>query len=206
VIKARFGDRIDGWIEAALPFLFQRRIDPNFLTLLGLLISLVASIAFAAGWLRAGGVLILVGGFFDLVDGVVARHHGMSSTFGAFLDSTLDRLVDMLLLLGILMHYAVVDRPGEVLLAGVVLVASVMTSYTKARAERFVPEFGGGVLERGERVGLLAAGAILGFLVLALWVVAIGATVTVIQRFLLARREMERLDAAARAGAAEQGG
>ncbi len=206
MIKARFGDRIDGWIQAALPVLFRRRIDPNFLTLLGLLISLVASVAFAAGWLRWGGVLILVGGFFDLVDGVVARHHGISSTFGAFLDSTLDRLVDMLLLLGILMHYALVERPGEVLLAGVVLVASVMTSYTKARAERYVPDFGGGVLERGERVGLLAAGAILGFLVPALWVVAIGATVTVIQRFLLARREMERLDAAARAAAAEQGG
>lgn len=206
MIKAKFGDRIDGWIRTALPFLFRRPIDPNFLTLLGLLISLVASVAFAAGWLRAGGVLILLGGFFDLVDGVVARHHGTSSTFGAFLDSTLDRLVDMLLLLGILMHYAVVDRPGEVLLAGVVLVASVMTSYAKARAERYVPDFGGGVLERGERVGILAAGAILGFLVLALWIVAIGATITVIQRFLLARREMERLDAAARADAAEQGG
>jgi len=206
VIKAKFGDRLDGWIHAALPFLFRRRIDPNFLTLLGLAISLVASVAFAGGWLRSGGVLILVGGFFDLVDGVVARHHGTSSTFGAFLDSTLDRLVDMLLLLGILMHFAVVDRPGGVLLSGVVLVASVMTSYAKARAERYVPDFGGGVLERGERVGLLAAGAILGFLVLALWIVAIGATITVIQRFLLARREMERLDAAARADAAEQGG
>ena len=206
MIKAKFGDRIDGWIQTALPFLFRRPIDPNFLTLLGLLISLVASVAFAGGWLRAGGVLILLGGFFDLVDGVVARHHGTSSTFGAFLDSTLDRLVDMLLLLGILMHYAVVDRPAEVLLAGVVLVASVMTSYAKARAERYVPDFGGGVLERGERVGILAAGAILGFLVLALWIVAIGATITVIQRFLLARREMERLDAAARADAAEQGG
>jgi len=206
VIKAKFGDRLDGWIHAALPFLFRRRIDPNFLTLLGLAISLVASVAFAGGWLRSGGVLILVGGFFDLVDGVVARHHGTSSTFGAFLDSTLDRLVDMLLLLGILMHFAVVDRPGGVLLSGVVLVASVMTSYAKARAERYVPDFGGGVLERGERVGLLAAGAILGFLVLALWIVAIGATITVIQRFLLAHREMERLDAAARAAAAEQGG
>jgi phosphatidylglycerophosphate synthase len=204
MIKEKFGDRIDDWIHAALPFLFRRPVDPNLLTVLGAFVSVLAAAAFAAGWFVAGGVGILAGGFFDLVDGVVARHHGTSTRFGAFLDSTLDRLVDMALLLGIALHFAQVGRPGVVLLAGVALIATVLVSYSKACAERYVPEITVGILERGERVGLLAAGAILGFIVPALWIVAIGSTVTVIQRFDKAYREMEKADANDRAGLGER--
>jgi phosphatidylglycerophosphate synthase len=203
MIKAKFGDRIDGWVEAAFPFLFRRSLNANLLTLVGTLVSLGAAVAFAFGHLRAAGILVLAGGFFDLVDGVVARRQGTTTTFGAFLDSTLDRLVDMAVLVGIVMYFANRAEAGNVLLASVVLVASVMTSYAKARAERFVNVFEGGVIERGERVGLVAAGAILGFLVPALWIIAIGGTWTVVQRFAQAYREMERLDARTRAG--EQG-
>ena len=194
MIKAKLGDRLDAWLHAGLPFLFRRPVNPNLLTVLGTLVSIVAAVAFAFGELRWGGVLILAGGAFDLIDGVVARHHGTTSTFGAFLDSTLDRLVDMALLLGIVMHYAAAGDTGHVLLAGYALVATVLVSYAKARAELFVPVFEGGLLERGERIGLLAAGAILGFLVPALWIVAVGATITVAHRVALAHREMARLD------------
>ena len=75
MIKEKLGDRLDGWIHTALPFLFSRPIDPNLLTVVGALVSLLAAAAFAAGWFVIGGVGILAGGFFDLVDGVVARHH-----------------------------------------------------------------------------------------------------------------------------------
>jgi CDP-diacylglycerol--glycerol-3-phosphate 3-phosphatidyltransferase len=201
MIKAKLGDRLDAWLHAGLPFLFRRPVNPNLLTVLGTLVSIVAAVAFAFGELRWGGVLILAGGAFDLIDGVVARHHGTTSTFGAFLDSTLDRLVDMALLLGIVMHYAAAGDTGHVLLAGYALVATVLVSYAKARAELFVPVFEGGLLERGERIGLLAAGAILGFLVAALWIVAVGATITVVQRFALAHREMAHLDDEAHAAA-----
>jgi CDP-diacylglycerol--glycerol-3-phosphate 3-phosphatidyltransferase len=194
MIKAKLGDRLDAWLQSLLPFLFRRSVNPNLLTVLGTLVSMVAAAAFALGELRWGGVLILAGGAFDLVDGVVARHHGTATTFGAFLDSTLDRLVDMALLLGIVMHYAAAGDTGHVLLAGYALVATVLVSYAKARAELFVPVFEGGLLERGERIGLLAAGAILGFLVPALWIVAVGATITVVQRFALAHRAMAQLD------------
>jgi len=203
MIKEKLGDRIDDWIHAALPFLFGRSINPNLLTVFGALVSLFAAAAFAAGWFVTGGIGILAGGFFDLVDGVVARHHGTTTRFGAFLDSTLDRLVDMALLLGIALHFARVGRPDVVLLAGVALIAGVLVSYSKACAERYVPEITVGILERGERVGLLAAGGILGLVVPALWVVAIGSSVTVIQRFDRAYREMQQADAADRAGLGE---
>jgi CDP-diacylglycerol--glycerol-3-phosphate 3-phosphatidyltransferase len=204
MIKEKLGDRLDGWIHTALPFLFVRSIDPNLLTVVGALVSLLAAAAFAAGWFVVGGVGILAGGFFDLVDGVVARHHGTTTRFGGFLDSTLDRLVDMALLLGIALYFARVGRPEVVLLAGVALIASVLVSYSKACAEQYVPEIKVGIMERGERVGLLAAGGILGLVVPALWAVAIGSSVTVIQRFDRAYKEMQKADAADRAGLGER--
>jgi CDP-diacylglycerol--glycerol-3-phosphate 3-phosphatidyltransferase len=204
MIKEKIGDRLDGWIHTALPFLFVRSIDPNLLTVVGALVSLLAAAAFAAGWFVVGGVGILAGGFFDLVDGVVARHHGTTTRFGGFLDSTLDRLVDMALLLGIALYFARVGRPEVVLLAGVALIASVLVSYSKACAEQYVPEIKVGIMERGERVGLLAAGGILGLVVPALWAVAIGSSITVIQRFDRAYKEMQKADAADRAGLRER--
>jgi CDP-diacylglycerol--glycerol-3-phosphate 3-phosphatidyltransferase len=203
VIKEKLGDHLDGWIQAALPFLFRRPVNPNLLTVTGALVSLVAALAFARGAFLAAGILVLAGGFFDLIDGVVARHHGISTRFGAFLDSTLDRLVDMVLLLGIAMYFAQTGRPGGVLLAGTALVSTVLVSYSKACAEHFVSRVTVGVLERGERVGILAAGGIFGLLVPALWVVAIGSTITVIQRFVHVHREMQRIDADERAGLGE---
>ena len=198
MIKSVLGDRLDGWIHALFPFLFRWRMNPNVLTVLGTLLSLVGALSFSMGYFVAAGVMILVGGFFDLVDGVVARHNDAATRFGAFLDSTLDRLVDMALLLGITMFFALEGEPRHVLLAGYTLASSVLVSYAQARAELFVPEFKVGFFERGERVGILAIGALLGFLVPALWVLAVGSTITVIQRVSHAYREMERLDAAER--------
>jgi len=142
----------------------------------------------------AGGVVMLAGGFFDLVDGVVARERGATTRFGAFLDSTLDRLVDMALFLGMALHYARIGEPSVVAVAGWALVSSVLVSYAQARAELVLPRFRVGWLERGERVGILATGLILGFPVVALWMVAIGSTLTFLQRVAAARRAMDHLD------------
>ncbi len=193
MIKSKLGKHLDPWLQAAFPFLFRRSVHPNLLTVIGTLISIGAGAAFALGAPRIGGFLMLAGGFFDLTDGVVARHQGRATPFGAFLDSTLDRLVDMAILLGIVVYFARVGDVGTVLLAGVALIASVLTSYAKARAERFVPEFGGGVLERGERLAILALGGITGFLKPALWVVAILGVITVAQRFARAHHVLSEL-------------
>jgi CDP-diacylglycerol--glycerol-3-phosphate 3-phosphatidyltransferase len=203
VIKERLGQRIDDWIHLGLPFLFRRPLNPNWLTVTGALVSLVAALVFAQGHFLVAGVVMLFGGSFDLIDGVVARHFGTSSSFGAFLDSSLDRFVDMALLLGLAFYYGSQGELVPQFLAEVVLVCSIMTSYAKARAELVIPHLPGGMLERGERIGLLAAGAILNIMVPVLWVLALGTAITVVQRFWAAHRGMTRFDAAVRNGAEE---
>jgi CDP-diacylglycerol--glycerol-3-phosphate 3-phosphatidyltransferase len=109
----------------------------------------------------------------------------------------MDRVADMVVLLGVVMHQAASHQTGVVVLAGYTLVTTVLVSYSKARAEKYVPHFEGGFFERAERIVILILGGLTGFVVPALWVVAIGSTVTVLQRFAHAHREMERLDGAA---------
>ena len=194
MIKEKLGHRIDGWIHTLFPFLFWRAISPNWMTVAGTLVAGASGLAFAQGEMIAGGLLLLGGGFFDLVDGVVARHFGIATRFGAFLDSSLDRVVDIFAMLGLFTYFV---RDGETLgaaLCASILVATVLTSYAKARAELILERMPGGLLERGERVGLIAAGALLGILWPILWLLAMGTLVTVAQRFLYAYTEMERLD------------
>ncbi len=194
MIKEKLGHRLDGWIHTFFPFLFWRPINPDWLTLAGTLIAGSAGLAFAEGAHGTAGCLLLTGGFFDLVDGAVARHFGISTRFGAFLDSSLDRVVDVAAMLGLVTFFARANEPSGVLLCSLILVATVLTSYTKARAELIVARMPGGLLERGERIGLLAVGSILGILWPILWILAIGTVVTVVQRILYAYREMGRLD------------
>lgn len=196
MIKSTVGEKLDVWIRRLFPFLFWRQLDPNALTLAGALVSTGAAAALAAGSPILGGLLILAGGFFDLVDGVVARHRGIATRFGAFLDSTLDRWVDVVLLVGVSVHYARVGEPRYVALAGFALAAMVLVSYSKARAELVLEHFEVGLLERAERVVILAAGALFDLLIPALWIIAIGSAITAGQRIALAYREMQRLDAA----------
>jgi CDP-diacylglycerol--glycerol-3-phosphate 3-phosphatidyltransferase len=196
VIKANVGKNLDVWIRRLFPFLFWGRLDPNTLTVAGALVSTGAAALFAAGSPRLAGVAILAGGFFDLVDGVVARHRGIATRFGAFLDSTLDRWTDVVLLAGVSVYFARVGHPEHVALAGLALATTVLVSYSKARAELVLERFEIGLMERAERVVVLAAGAIFGLLVLALWIIAVGSAITAGQRIALAYREMQRLDAA----------
>jgi phosphatidylglycerophosphate synthase len=196
VIKSTAGEKLDAWIRRLFPFLFWVRLDPNALTVAGALVSTVAALALALDAPRIGGLLILFGGFFDLVDGVVARHHGISTRFGAFLDSTLDRWVDVVLLAGVSVHFARLGEPGHVALAGATTAVMVLVSYSKARAELVLARFEVGLLERAERVVILAAGVLSGYLAAALWVILIGSGITAAQRIHLAWREMQRLDAA----------
>jgi len=188
VIKSRLGERLESFLPRLLPFLFWRKLPPNALTVIGTLVSVAAAVAFARGAFVPGALLLWAGGFFDLVDGVVARRQGTTSRFGAFLDSTLDRLVDMAVFVGLMVHYAAAGRPGLVTLAGVALIAGVMTSYAKARAENLGPSISVGVLERGERVLLVILGGLSGWMVPVLWILVIGGGITVAQRFARAHR------------------
>lgn len=205
MIKEKLGSRLDSVVHTLFPFLFKRSINPDLLTVTGTFMSLAAAVAFAHGEIVAGGLLMWLGGFFDLVDGVVARHFGTSTTFGGFLDSTLDRVADMVILLGIVVHYAGIGEITIATLASIALVSSVVTSYSKARAELHIEHMPGGLLERGERCGLLIAGSVLGFLVPVLWILAVGTTLTAGQRLRVAYREMALIDAASSATSSGEG-
>jgi len=191
MIKEKYGHKLDELIKMIFPFLFKGQIDPNLLTILGAMLCLVAAAAFGAGQFFVGAVLLAIGGLCDLVDGVVARHHGIETKFGAFLDSTLDRLVDMAVMLGLIFHFALVGDQITALVAATGLMASVLTSYTRARAESLNLALPGGIVERGERIGLLIAGGVLGLMAPALWILAVGSTATVVQRFEGARQALD---------------
>ena len=195
MLKAKIGKGVDPVIRKVFPFLFKRPINPNLLTVVGTVICLASAVAFAFD-LRAGAIILCLGGLFDLVDGVVARHFGISTRFGAFLDSTLDRWVDAVLLAGVAVYFAKRGEPGHVALAGATTAVMVLVSYSKARAELVLERFEVGLLERAERIVILAAGVLTGYLAAALWVILIGSGITAAQRIGLAYREMQRLDAA----------
>jgi CDP-diacylglycerol---glycerol-3-phosphate 3-phosphatidyltransferase len=115
------------------------RIHPNVLTFLGLVINIVAAVLLAAGQFRTAGLVIIGAGLFDMVDGRVARETNQVTRFGGFFDSVLDRYSDLALLMGLLVWYGSINRSFYVVLTAIVMAASVMVSYTRARAEATIP-------------------------------------------------------------------
>lgn len=143
------------------------RISPNTVSLIGLALNGVAALVIALGPLRWGGVWVLASGVFDMFDGAVARVQQKSSLFGAFLDSTLDRYAEGALFLGVIIHVLRVGHPGNaqtatIALAYVAAILSLVVSYTRARAQGLGLDAKVGVMERPERVVLLAVGLLIG--------------------------------------------
>jgi CDP-diacylglycerol---glycerol-3-phosphate 3-phosphatidyltransferase len=164
------------------------RIRPDALTVAGWILSLGAATLFALGYMKTAGAMMLFAGLFDALDGAVARESNRMSSYGAFLDSTLDRLSESAIFVGIVFFYASSARPYEALLAGVAMTFSLMTSYTRARAEGLGFECEVGLLERAGRVVILSLFSLTGFLIAGVGFVAIGALVTTAQRILHVRR------------------
>jgi CDP-diacylglycerol--glycerol-3-phosphate 3-phosphatidyltransferase len=121
-------------------------------------------------------------GALDILDGSLARVSGRASPFGAFLDSVLDRYSDLLVLAGLVFLFARLGRLDAVIAVLLAVVGTVMVSYTRARAESIDVECRVGLMERGERMLVLIAGALFDLLVPAVWVVALGANATAVQR------------------------
>jgi CDP-diacylglycerol---glycerol-3-phosphate 3-phosphatidyltransferase len=164
------------------------RVRPDALTVAGWVLSLCAATLFALGYTKTAGAVMLFAGLFDALDGAVARESNRMSSFGAFLDSTLDRLSESAIFVGIVFFYASSARPYEALLAGAAMTFSLMTSYTRARAEGLGFECEVGLLERAGRVVILSLFSLTGFLIAGVGLVAVGALVTTAQRILHVRR------------------
>jgi len=162
--------------------LFRLRLRPNSLTILGLALSALAAVAFAANRIRTGALLLMAAGAADLLDGALARVSGQVTPFGAFLDSVLDRYSDLIVLIGLVLLFVRLGRLPEILLTLATLVGSIMVSYTRARAESIGADCGVGVMERGERLICLIAGGLADLLTPALWLLAIGSNLTALHR------------------------
>jgi len=128
---------------------------------------------------------------FDMTDGRVARAQGRVTTFGGFFDSVIDRYSDLGLYLGLLVYYARVNRFFYAILVGVAMAGSVMVSYARARAESLIPSCKAGFWERPERIVLLILGALKNRMAPALWLLAIGPNISVIQRIVHTWNEIQ---------------
>ncbi len=164
------------------------RVRPDSLTATGWTLATVAAVLFALGHVRTAGAVMLFAGLFDALDGAVARESGRMSAFGAFLDSTLDRLSESAIFAGVIFFYAASARPFEALLTGVAMAFSLGTSYARARAEGLGIPCEVGLLERAGRVVILSVFSLAGFLTTGIALVAAGALITTAQRILHVRR------------------
>lgn len=183
------------WILGSIVNLLAAlRINPNVLTLIGLFINSFAMVLFAKGMFTWAGLVVLFASIFDMVDGEVARRTGRVTRFGAFFDSVIDRYSDMVLFLGLVIWYAKLDRIFYAGLVGVSLIGSIMTSYTRARAESLIPACKVGFLERPERIVLLVIGSLTNRLGAAMWVMAILTNWTVSQRIWYTWRETSAME------------
>ncbi len=180
--------RVRELLDPVARFAADLGISPTAITVVGLGISTIAGVALARGHFVTAGILVLLGGVCDMTDGAVARAGDRASRLGAFLDSTLDRYSELVVLLGALLYYlGGPDVEPEPVTAAVILIGlggSFLVSYTRARAEAIGVECRVGIAERPERLVLIIVGTLLGPAVfrVVLWILAILSHVTALQR------------------------
>ena len=197
-----FGRGCGVLLDAIVGWLALTRINPNVLTALGLVINVIA--AFLFGYATAetqrrmffyAGLVIIGSGFFDLVDGRVARARNKVTRFGGFFDSVVDRYSDASQFLGLLVFYARGERFSYVLLTAFVMISAIMVSYTRARAESLIGSCRVGFMERPERLVLVIIGALFNRMAPVLWVIAVLSTITVIHRTVHTWRQTQLMEA-----------
>ena len=154
------------------------------------MINAAAGVALAGGWFMLAGWIMLLANIFDFIDGKVADELGLSSKFGGFWDSVMDRFSDLFILTGLIYLYAMLDRPDYVLIAALTLTFSVMTSYTRARAESIIRLCKVGFMERPERIVLFMIGAFTNRMAAVLWVILVLSILTVLDRIYFTWREL----------------
>jgi CDP-diacylglycerol---glycerol-3-phosphate 3-phosphatidyltransferase len=193
-----------GWLlDKIVRGLSLTRISPNVLTFIGLVINIAAAFLFghatAANADRMfffAGLVIFGAGIFDMVDGRVARRTNKVTVFGSFFDSVIDRYSDVVLFFGLLVYYGRINRFRYVVLAAFVMVASLMVSYTSARAESLIGKCSVGFMQRPERIVLILLGALFnhwGAMAPVLWILAVLSTITVIHRIVYTYQNTKHL-------------
>lgn len=172
--------------RSVVGLLAKTPLTPNTITIMGFLVTVGAGVLIVTGHLFAAGFVVLAAGFFDILDGALARSTNRVTRFGAVLDSTLDRLAEAVILIGLLVVYAREAAVAEVTLVSVTLIGSQLVSYVRARAEGIGLQCDVGIFTRAERVVVLALGLLLSqfdyALIIALVIILVFSYVTVGQR------------------------
>ncbi|MFQ5702463.1 MAG: CDP-alcohol phosphatidyltransferase family protein [Gemmatimonadales bacterium] len=181
-------------LSPLVDWLIAKQVHPNVLTTLGTVVLLAASVAFGVGFVRLGGLLLLLSGVFDMLDGRVARGGDVATKFGAFYDSTLDRVGDASLYGGIALYFIHGPVPAWLQVPGaavgmVALAAALIVSYARARAEGLGLECKVGIAQRAERILVLGVPSLFlgagpqGILLFSIvFLLALMAVVTIAQR------------------------
>jgi len=188
-------------IEPLARVLIHLRVHPHVLTFSGLIFSLLAFNFFRNGYLFYGGLMVILAGICDVLDGRLARETQTMSKYGALIDSVVDRYSEVFMYMGLALFFWR-KSPLMIVLLILTIAGSFLVSYTRARAESLGFECRIGLMQRQERMTYLAAGAILGsipytkhfFLTLAVWIIAILSNFTVIQRVLYIRNKIKESD------------
>jgi len=184
-LRARF----KGILDPIGAFLNKLGVTPNAMTLLGLFGHIGAAYLLARGEMVWGGVVVLVMGPFDALDGTMARLRGKVSRFGGFLDSVVDRYAELFLLGGLLFYYLQQPQWLPVLLVYAAAAGSVMVSYTRSRGETAGFKVTSGIMTRVERYIVIVLSLLVNLPIIALWILAILGNLTALQRIWLVRKQ-----------------
>ena len=166
-------------------------LRPNTFTVAGLIITSFAAAALLTGYVRLAGILILLGGFCDTIDGLSARATGKVTRFGALLDSSFDRYSEFIMLLGAAAYFIHLEEYGTSAVAMAALCGSFMVSYTRAKAESLGFEIKLGIMQRPERIVLIGLSALIHITAFkfVIWLVAVLANLTALQRLRFAYKQ-----------------
>ncbi|MHB8086138.1 MAG: CDP-alcohol phosphatidyltransferase family protein [Dehalococcoidia bacterium] len=179
-----------------VPVISRLKLTPNMMTGTGIILNLVAAVVIGFGYLVAGGVIFLLAGLFDLLDGALARYMEKTTRFGALLDSTADRITEGAIFLSLIFVTGVSVWPfnvtWELALIFLALIGSYLTSYIRARAEALNIDCTVGLFTRVERVIILALGLLLSQVFIALAIVVVLSFVTVGQRLVHVWRQAKK--------------
>jgi CDP-diacylglycerol--glycerol-3-phosphate 3-phosphatidyltransferase len=178
-----------GILDPIAAFLNRLGLMPNTVTVLGLVGNIIGAIFIAAGQIQVGGIIVVLMGPVDALDGTMARLRGMAGKFGAFVDSVTDRYSELVIYMGLIYYYTQQGDKTALLLVFAAAAGSVLVSYVRARGQSLGWDTKIGILTRMERYLVLAPALILNIPIVGLWILAVLANITAIQRIVDVRRQ-----------------
>ena len=158
-------DSVYPLIDPIVDWLVKKRVHPNLITTSGFVVTVIAGVLYGVDHVRTAGALVLLGGAHDIFDGRVARVSGLQSKFGAFYDSVLDRISEIVIYIGLISLYNQYEMSllniGMIYMIALAMAGSLMISYTRAKAETLGLECSVGLMQRAERIVLLGFGSLI---------------------------------------------